>query len=369
MDCLTFTEIDSNEWSDRLLAPLEGRRYPLGGSLDLTPRCNLNCVHCYIRQPAGDEAVKAGEMTTDQFTWLIDRMAEAGTLFLLITGGEPLLRPDFEQIYTHAKRRGMLISLFTNATLLTPRLADLLAELRPHSIEVTLYGATAETYEKVTGVPGSYQRCRRGIDLLLERGLPLTLKNVQVTLNRHELEEMKSLAAQMGVNFRYDGLLWPRLDGSREPLRYQLPLDELIALDTTDPERAEDWHKVVATNNGKIMRTQYVYSCGAGYHSYHIDHAGRMSICAMSRRYAFDIFKMSFQKAWQNIENVRKIERKIDTPCLSCPVGELCIQCPGWSQVVHGDDETIVDFVCDLGHSRAEQFKAPVNEDLEEEII
>ena len=124
MDCLTFTEIDSNEWSDRLLAPLEGRRYHLGGSLDLTARCNLNCVHCYIRQPAGDEAVKAGEMTTDQFTWLIDRMAEAGTLFLLITGGEPLLRPDFEQIYTHAKRRGMLISLFTNATLLTPRIAE-----------------------------------------------------------------------------------------------------------------------------------------------------------------------------------------------------------------------------------------------------
>ena len=203
----------------------------------------------------------------------------------------------------------------------------------------------------------------------LERGLPLSLKNVQITLNRHELDAMKSIAAGLGVEFRYDGLLWPRLDGNPEPQRYQLSLQEMAALDTADTERAEEWRKVVSVNAGKVMRNKYAYSCGAGFHSYHVDHSGKMSICAMSRRYAFDIFEMGFQKAWQNIENVRKIERKIDTPCLSCPVGELCIQCPGWSQVVHGDDETIVDFVCDLGHSRAEQFKAPVNEDLEEEII
>ena len=108
---------------------------------------------------------------------------DEGCRWLLLTGGEPFLRPDFLDIYTNANKKGLLLTLFTNGTLLTPRSADLLAERRPFAIEITLYGATQQTYERITGIPGSYARCRRGIDLLLERNLPLKLKTMVMTLN------------------------------------------------------------------------------------------------------------------------------------------------------------------------------------------
>ncbi len=97
----------------------------------------------------------------------------------------------------------MILTIFTNGTLITPQIADYLAEWRPFKMEITLYGATQETYERVTGIPGSYERCRRGIDLLLERKIPLSLKTPVMTLNQHELEQMKALSVQPGGRFPF----------------------------------------------------------------------------------------------------------------------------------------------------------------------
>ena len=101
---------------------------------------------------------------------------DEGCLWFLLTGGEPLVRRDFLEIYQYIKRKGLLATVFTNGTLLTPKIADVLAEWRPFAIEITLYGRTQETYERVTGIPGSHARCMRGIELIMERGLPLNLK-------------------------------------------------------------------------------------------------------------------------------------------------------------------------------------------------
>jgi radical SAM protein with 4Fe4S-binding SPASM domain len=357
VDCSTCPELDLGEWGDQLQRSLQGRRYPLGGTFELTERCNLGCVHCYINQPAGSPAARAHELTTVQATELLDRMAAAGCLFLLFTGGEPLLRQDFAEIYRHSRRTGMLANLFTNGTLVTPAIADLLAEMRPLSIEVTLYGATQEVYEQVTRSPGSYARCRRGVELLLERGLPLLLKSVLLTTNRHELESMRALASELGVKFRYDGTLWPRIDGDQQPSNYQISLDEMIALDVADPERQQQWDETAAKLRGKLVRAEYVYNCGAGVNTFQVDSYGQMSICTMSRRPAYDLFSMSFDEAWARLGELRTLRRRLGTDCETCTVGGLCLQCPGWSQAVHGDDETPVDFVCRLGRHRAARVK------------
>src|SRR6185503_239215 len=104
------------------------------------------------------------ELTLDEHRRILDQMAAAGCLWLLYTGGEILARRDFLDIYTHAKRNGFLITLFTNGTMITEKVADYLAEWRPFSVEITVYGRTRATYERLTGVPGSYDKCMRGID-------------------------------------------------------------------------------------------------------------------------------------------------------------------------------------------------------------
>lgn len=355
MDGCACPEVELDEWSAGLLAPLHDGRYPLSGTFELTERCNLSCVHCYINQPAGSQAARARELTTAQATDLMDQMADAGCLFLLLTGGEVLIRPDFPAIYRHARRRGMLTVVFTNGTLLTPELADVLAEIRPRSIEITLYGATAATYERVTRVPGSYARCRRGIELLLARGLPLSLKAILLTTSRHELPEMQALAAQLGVRFRYDGMLWPRLDGDQRPFDYRLSVKEMVNLDYADVERQCEWDRMARTFGGRPVRAENVYCCGAGLRSFHVDCSGRLTVCTMARMPHQDLRQMSFAEGWERLGAVRQQKRQLNTPCRSCTVGGLCTQCPGWSQVVHGDDETPVEFVCELGRLRAER--------------
>jgi len=280
-----------------------------------------------------------------------------------------LLRPDFEEIYRYARGRGMLVSLFTNATLLTPAIADLLAYSRPHSIEITLYGATQETYEAVTQIPGSYARCRRGIELLLERGLPLTLKSVLLTTNRHELAAMQALAGELDVKFRYDGTLWPRLDGGEQPYDYRLSLEEMLALDREDPDRWRQWEDTARSFSGQLVRAEYVYSCGAGINTFHIDSAGRMSICTMARRPSYDLQQVRFEDAWDALGALRQQVRRLDTACRTCTAGGLCTQCPGWSQAVHGDDETPVEYVCELGRLRVAQIQQAIIEHRGEEDL
>jgi radical SAM protein with 4Fe4S-binding SPASM domain len=358
MDCTVCPELGLDEWGKEILARLGGQRCPLGVTLEITERCNLACVHCFINQAAGNGEALSRELATDEVKAVLDQMADAGCLSLLLTGGEPLLRPDFAEIYRHAKQAGMLVTLFTNGTLLTPRIADLLAEWPPRMIEISLYGHSQETYERVTVVPGSHGRCRQGIELLLDRGLRLGLKSVVLTANRHELAQMRGLADQLGVEFRYDPMLWPRLDGGQQPLVHRLSPEEVVALERQDAERWDRWLQADAALSERLVRRELVYSCGAGLRGCHVDSTGRLSPCMMSRNPAYDLRRMSFREAWDRLGAVRLAKRTLDTPCRTCTAGILCIQCPGWSQLAHGDNETPVEYVCEVGRLRAAQISS-----------
>ena len=128
MDCSVLPELDLADWGSEIQKQLKGRRFPLTGMFELTDRCNLNCVHCYINQPAGNQVARSKELTTNQVKNILDQVAAAGCLFLTFTGGEVLLRPDFPEIYLHAKQLGILVSIFTNGTLFSQRVIDLLAK-------------------------------------------------------------------------------------------------------------------------------------------------------------------------------------------------------------------------------------------------
>lgn len=351
MDDFACPEISLGEWGKDLRASMQGRRLPLGATLEVTERCNMACVHCYINQPAVARQALATEMSLEEIKVVLAQMLKAGVLHLLLTGGEVFLRADFSEIYKYAKQLGFLVTIFTNATLITPRIAELLAEWPPYLIEITLYGHSKEVYEKITGIPGSFDRCRSGIDLLLEKSLRVRLKAVVISLNKHELAQMKEWSQNRGVPFRYDAMLWPRLDGDTKPCDYRLSVEEVIALDREDPQRKEILINAYS-ENGPFTRSEYVYGCGAGLYSFHVSSDGRMSMCIMAREPAYDLRHGNFEEGWQLLGAIRGKKRKQTSICQTCDVGTLCPQCPGWSQVVHGDDETVVDIVCETARAR-----------------
>lgn len=369
MDCNAFQTIDMEEWGRILSAPLEGGRYPLSVSFEPTARCNMNCVHCYINQPPNDQSARQRELSTAQIKTIIDQMVDAGVLFLTLTGGEPLLRPDFVEIYTYARHKGLLVILFTNGTMITEEIADLLKEIRPFNVDVSLYGATQGVYEAVTRIPGSYAKCLQGIDLLLARGIPLTLKTELMTLNFHELTEMKAFADELGVNFRYDGLLWPRLDGTGKfPREVQLPLETLVAFDSDDAERQESMGKEIERLGSLQTRDERVFSCGAGLRDFHLDSEGRVSICIMFRQPSCSLLEVPLMQAWEQIGELRKLKRTMPSPCLSCDLNIFCSHCPGWSQAIHGNMETVVEYVCNHGKIRSMNALNMQEFELSEEI-
>lgn len=360
MSCSFQHDATLDEFTLGMLAPLGPDRYPLSGSMELTERCNLECVHCYINQPAALKPALLNELSTSGWMDIIDQMSAAGTLFLLMTGGEPLLRQDFSEIFTHARKKGLLVTLFSNVTLLTPELADLLAGWSLHSLEVSLYGATRETYEQVTRQPGSFERCLRGIELALSRGIKTNLKTVLLTSNRHELDAMQALTESLGLDFRYDSTLWPRLDGSTQNLRYQVGVKETLALDLTDPERRAAWEKTAQENEGRLIREKYAFTCGAAFRSFHISASGRMTPCMMVRRPAISIPEMGFSQAWKQIGQIRGITREKHTACETCTAGTFCTQCPGWSLALSGDYETINPEICEQGRLRQAHFQKAI---------
>lgn len=337
------------------------QRIPLDGVIEVTRRCPLTCAHCYNNLPISDGQARQQELTYEEHCRLLDEITEAGCLWLLYTGGEIFARRDFLDIYRQAKRKGLIITLFTNATLITEKLADHLAEWPPFSIEVTLYGRTKETYERLTGIPGSYERCLRGIRLLHERGLPLQIKTVATTLNVHELWEMKRFVEEeLGLEFRFDALINPRIDCSQTPLAVRLTPEEVVALDLSEPDRAAQWTRLAqaaAVAPIPSDRNDEIYHCGGGLTSFAIDPYGRMSICVLSHQETYDLRRGSFRQGWEEfLSRVRQKKITRMTKCVHCQLKPVCGMCPANGELEGGHPEEPVDFLCRVAHLRASVF-------------
>jgi radical SAM protein with 4Fe4S-binding SPASM domain len=329
------------------------QRKPLDAAIELTHRCPLNCQHCYNNLPMGDSSARNGELTIEEYRRLLDELQSAGVLWMLFTGGEIFGRKDFPEIYKEAKSRGFLVTLFTNGTLITTAIADMLAEYRPFAIEITLYGATKETYEALTQVPGSYQRCLRGIRLLLDRKLPLKLKTVPTTVNRHEIYAMRRMAEEeFRVEFKWDPLVNPRTDCSASPLAVRLTPEETVALEYSDPERRAEYKRLAATS--KPHKGDTVYACGGGVTTCAIDPTGKISICVISHQEMYDWRKGSFQDAWETFLKQTRAKKKTRwTRCEECQIRALCGTCPATAELEMGDPESPVEFLCEVAHLRA----------------
>ena len=332
-------------------------RLPLTGTIEVTRRCPLVCQHCYNNLPMHDATARSAEMTYDEHVSLLDALSAAGCLWLLYTGGEIFARRDFLDIYTAARRRGFLITLFTNGTMITERIADHLAAYRPFAIEITLYGRTRETYERLTGIPGSFDKCLRGIQRLQARGLPLALKTVAVTVNRHELAGMQAFADELGVPFKSDAMINPRLDCSQSPLNVRLTPEEVVALDLEDPRRADEWVRFADHVRQALAVTppaETIYQCGGGINTFSIDPYGGMSICVLSETRKVDVRGGRFLDGWTGFlkaERARPVTRP--TKCVACALKSACGMCPANGELENRDPEAPVDYLCHTAHLRA----------------
>jgi MoaA/NifB/PqqE/SkfB family radical SAM enzyme len=351
MDCETWS---LDEYLTRFQQKIIQQKIPITGSVDLTHRCNLRCLHCYIRD---DRANHADELDASRWKSLIDEFTSFGCLYLLITGGEALIRKDFADIYAHARASGLIVTIFTNGTLINQDIIELFKDLPPHGVEITLYGATEQTYEKITGIHGAYGKLLKRIDMLLDNQIDVKLKTVVMTHNHHEYDEMENMAKQRGLKFRLDGAIFPRFDGDRTPLNLRIAPEEIVQMEFSNAERFKTWRNFY--NRMKdVPKSDKLYICGAGLTNFHIDPYGVLKPCMMVNSVAYPLKPGRFIDGWHDITNrmtMKKCSQK--NFCNRCEKQVLCEFCPGFFDVENGSEETPSMYLCEIGHYRFQRIR------------
>ena len=339
--------------------------------LEITARCNNNCRHCYINVPAGDKGSKEKELSLEEIRDIADEAASLGALWCLITGGEPLLREDFADIYLCLRKKGLLVSVFTNATLVRKDHVRLFKKHPPRNVEVTVYGATEETYELVTRRPGSFESFLRGVDLLFKAGVNIDLKAMALRSNKGELPQIARFCRERSrAPFRFDPLLHLRFDAdpvrNEEIIAERLSPREIAALERGNPERLRALKKECDTlivpefsNN----RDSHLFYCGAGENECTVSSDGLFRLCSSLWHpgCVYDLRKGSLTDAWHHfVPQVRGLcshRKEFLERCRACPLINLCMWCPAHASLETGEIDLPVNYFCEVAHARAEALK------------
>ena len=319
-------DIDFTEYGVKLYDWAFDQKIPISGGLELTHRCNLRCVHCYV---ASDHYPK--ELNTNEWFQIIDQIADAGCFWFYITGGEAMIRPDFLDIYLHCKKKGMVLAVLSNATCISEKIADTFAEYPPKVVDISMYGATEETFDRVGKVKFGYRRFIQGLERLLVRKIPFKLKTIALRENLEEVHRMRRFAESLGVSFRYDSIVNARLDRSLSPFNHGLTPKESAGLEGSDPQKRKKWKHYCSTRL-EPPQNDKVYQCGAGKSTFNIDPYGRLSVCLLSRRPNYPVLEGSFLEGW-NVAVQKEISRKRTEveKCNTCDMHALCGNCQGYA--------------------------------------
>ena len=349
-----------------LWGKLGAKRVLTSFDLEITARCSNNCTHCYINLPPGDKNAKANELSLEELESIADQAVELGALWCLVSGGEPLLREDFSEIYLMLKKKGLLVSVFTSATLITPDHIELFKKYPPREIEVTVYGITEETYEKISRVKGSYKKFLKGLDLLLDSGLKVRLKTMALRSNLNEFEKIADFCREKTDDYyKFDPLLHLRYD--LDPVRNEeikserLTPDEIVKLEQNDPERSaniDDHCDHFIFESGEHRNCNHLFHCGAGQNSFTVSPEGIFRLCSSLWFPAmiYDLRKGSLRDAWENfvpkVLDTRSDNPEFHSKCHSCNIINLCLWCPAHAYLESGSIDKWVDSFCEIAHAR-----------------
>ncbi len=338
------------------------RHFPLTGLIELTYRCNLDCIHCYCK---GSED-KDRELSARDWMKILGMLQKEGCIWLVFTGGDPLIRDDFLEIYSCAREKGFIISLFTNGLGLRNEVVDYLAQFPPFSIEITLNGITPDTYEAITQIEGSFPKAIRNIRILAGKKLPLLLKTNCLQQNKQQVGRIKAFSEELlgrpsenKHHYRYDPMIYPRLNGDKTPCQYRLSSREMLAVQKQDADFWREYQEGLHQDFPDLERNRdFLYRCDSWMSRFFINPYGRLKFCGFSDKFSIDLkntpFNEGFYKVFPELLNEKF---KTGSKCRCCRLRPICYHCPARAFLETGDEEAPVKYYCELAKFGAEQMR------------
>ena len=329
---------------------------PANGSIELLPLCNMNCDMCYVRL-SREEMERQGRLrTADEWLEIGRQMKEAGVLFLLLTGGEPFLYPEFRRLYLELRKMGMIITINTNGTLIDEDLARFFGKYKPRRVNITLYGTDEETYMNLCHYPGGYEKTLRGIRLLRKYGVDVKVGGSLARANRDDLDKLLDVQKELDIPVRVDTYMMPATRERELPYNMQSRLDP--------EEAAQARIHALKREMGPELFPQYVQqsiyradhpepaeavpghmSCMAGQCSFTINWQGEMRPCVILSEPAVSVFEVGFEAAWKYIvEETDKI--LLNAKCSTCHMRHLCRTCAASALLETGSYDGVPDYMC-----------------------
>lgn len=348
-------------------------RVPTDGTFEVTLRCNLKCKMCLFRHEDCEfPAMQADELTTEEWIDMARQAAEAGTLHLLITGGEPMMRKDFCELWEGIYQYGFIIELYTNATMVTEKVMETLRKYPPHKIGVTIYGASAETYEKVCGNGAMYEKALQGIRQLMTLPSVLDFRATIIKDNYPDAEAIETLVSEtLGypenltttriVNKSVRGACAKAEECRLEPddnirlmhLRSRMRLKQILG-EKYDEERYRIEGFVSSKPENEACKTGGSFTllgCKGGMSEFTITYDGKLQGCQILGVFRTDAKTSGFQTAWEQFPSIVRIPPQHEK-CRSCPDHDYCNICPasiyaetgaldGWPEYLCRDTEAL----------------------------
>lgn len=352
-----------------ILAKSAKSKTPASGVFELTPRCNMNCKMCYIRMTEEEMKPIGKELNAQEWKAIYDQADKQGLLYLLFTGGEVFLRPDFEEIYSYAYKNGSVLSINTNGTMITEKNVQMLESMPPEHINLTLYGSNDEVYGELCSNPHGYSQLMRTLAMLREAKIRYVLNCSVTQKNIGDLDNMIKCANENGAELNIATYMFPPVrksdscqtyenirlspEMSGEVLAYlnckQKKDRVLAALEACEQMKPAD-DEITCPDTGM--------ECLAGRASYWITWYGKMKACAMfGEEYSLD---NGFENAWKRISE-RADEIKLPGKCQICPKKAFCRSCAAVNFAETGEYDKIPDIMCQITDSYISNAKKILN--------
>lgn len=343
---------------------------PVSGVFELTPRCNLQCRMCYIRMTESEMKPFGKEKTAAEWIALAKSAVAEGMLFLLVTGGEPLLRPDFPQIYEELMKLGLSVSINTNGTLIDEKITELWKRFPPAHVNVTLYGTSEEDYEALCGDKTAYARVVEAVDRLLSEGIVVKLNVTMTPQNAEKLRELEEFASSRNISLRMNPYCFPPLRRNKCDAGFErLSASEagkLTALDIYYREGIQGISRRLGFVDLPVGKTCEAvegegFRCPAGRAQFWVCWNGVMSPCGMLTEPCADPFEVGFSSAWKNVRDAVK-SIKLCADCANCKEKATCMTCAAVMVGETGSFTGRPQYVCEMNAAYREAVRGIASE-------
>lgn len=295
-------------------------KIPISGTFELTPRCNFNCKMCYVHLQPEEIPRNGVELTAKEWLRIAEEAKAAGTTWLCVTGGEPLLHPEFPQIWERLSEMGFFLTLQTNASLIRGKMLDLLERCPPRQVKITLYGSDDDVYRAVCGVEKGFTQVNEGIHNLMSLGIPITLVSTIIRQNESDVKRMAFYAYRHRLPWLATGGIKPSLRGAST--------DALSVAVTEKLEEQKRKEIEARLREGRFFdpnRKPASY-CRDYRLGYWVVWNGMMRFCSFMNEPNIPVRNLPFKEAWRQLLDY---EEALDWPeeCKSCDAAITCKRC------------------------------------------